>query len=137
MIKSLATATAGMVTGTLLALSWNGSGDLNRIETRAQEFSNQATSKIESLKNEISSSNADKTTLMNEVNKLQQMVDDLKADNAKITSDNNTALENSNATSQTLGSELEKANNEIQKANEQTKATADKVDQILDLNKLK
>ena len=115
----------GAVVGTLMALSWTGSGDLERIEKRAEEFANKATAKIESLKEEAESVNADKDALIKEIEKLQDLVNSLTLEK-----------DNANATSQTLGSELEKANAEIKKANEETKQTADNIDKILDLDKL-
>ena len=115
----------GAVVGTLMALSWTGSGDLERIEKRAEEFANKATTKIESLKEEAESVNADKDALIKEIEKLQDLVNSLTLEK-----------DNANATSQTLGSELEKANAEIKKANEETKQTADNIDKILDLDKL-
>ena len=122
MVKSLAT---GMVLGTLLSATWSGSADLNRIEKSAEAFANKATTRIESLKQEVESSNASKDDLIKEVNKLQDLVNSLTTDK-----------DNANATSQTLGTELQKANNEIEKANKETKDTANNVDNILNLNKL-
>ena len=119
MEKLIAGAASGLVAGVIIASTWTGTKDLQRIEDTVENYSAAAINKITELKSEIQSLTNDKENLNREIDKLTK------------------EKQNIENTAGSLSNELEKANKEIEKANKETKETADKVEYILDIDNLK
>lgn len=110
---------AGAVAGAIMTISWTGTSDLMRIKHRAEEFSNQAVITINNLKQEVNAVNIDNETLIKEVQRLEKLTEGLSEEVDRAYAINGNMSE------------------ELQKANKETKQTADEVEKILDLDRLK
>lgn len=119
MKKLIAGTASGLIIGTMLASTWTGAKDLQRIEDTVENYSAAAINRITELKNEIKSLTNEKENLNKEIDKLTE------------------EKQNVENTAGSLSSELEKANKEIEKANRETKETADQVEYMLNIDNLK